>query len=93
MFQANLRGSETDSAEKKKKKSHGEKKSGVQIKGSTDFSSAPNTRETFGAHSHVVIARLSRLIVNNAAGCYFRRQALGLNTVIPTRFCAMFREF
>ena len=30
------------------------------------------------------------VIVNTAAGCYFRRQSLPLNAVTPTRFCAMF---
>ena len=63
---------------------------GVQIKGSTGFSSALNTRKTYGVCSHVAITRLSQLIVNTAAGCYSHGQALGLNAVIPTHFCTMF---
>ena len=58
-------------------------------KGSTGFSSAPKTRATYRTCSRVAIARLSRLIVNTAAGCYSQGQALGLNAVIPTCFCAM----
>ena len=34
--------------------------------GSTDFSSAPNTRETIEARSHAAITHFSRLIVNTA---------------------------
>ena len=30
--------------------------------------------------------------MNTAAGCYSHRQALGLNTVVPTHFCAMFQR-
>ena len=41
--------------------------------------------------THVAIAHLSHLIVNTAAGCHFRRDALSLNAVILTRFCTMFQ--
>ena len=77
----------------RKKIVHGEKKSGgtKKEKGSTGFSSAPNTCVTYGVHSHTAIAHLSRLIVNTTTGYYSCGQALGLNTVIPTLFCAMFR--
>ena len=59
-----------------------------QKKGSTCFSSASNTRKTYGAHSHAAITCLGHLIVNTASGC--SRQALGLNTVIPSCFCTLF---
>ena len=53
-----------------------EKKSAVQ-KGST--------------RSHAAIARLGHVIVNTVTRCYSRGLATGLNTVILTCFCAMFR--
>ena len=59
-------------------------------KGSTSFSSALKTHETYWARSQVAITCLSRLIVKTAAGCYCHGQALGLNEVIPTCFCTMF---
>ena len=37
------------------------------------------------------ISHPSRLIVNTFTGCYFHGQALGLNAVLPTCFCAMFQ--
>ena len=43
----------------------------------------------YGVHAHT--AWLHHLIVNTVAGCYFHGQALGLNAVIPTCFCAIFR--
>ena len=90
---ANFRGSETDSAERERKQiSTGKRNRGKgrgTKRGSTGFSSAPNTRETYWARSHAAIARLNRL--KTAAGCHSRGQALGMNVVIPTRFWAMFR--
>lgn len=57
----------------------GKKTLGVQKKkrGSTGFSSAPKTHETYRVCSHVAIAQLSHSIVNTATGCYSCRQALG----------------
>lgn len=49
-------------------KNCGEKKLAVQKekkKGSNSFSSAPNTCETYGAHSHAAVARLGHVIVNS----------------------------
>ena len=87
---ANFHGSETDFPQIKKNVCR-EKKSGVKNKtGSTNFSSAPNTRETYEAQSHSAIVRFSCLIVNTATAVNSREQALGLNAVIPTRFCAIF---
>ena len=91
----NFCGSETDCGEKWKKKKNvcgyqTKKCQGDQTntkKGSTGFSF---TRETYGVHSHMAIAHLSCSIVNTVTGSYFHGQALGLNTVLPTRFCAMF---
>ena len=75
---------------------YGEKKSAVQKrkkkkKGSTSFSSALNTRETYGACSHVAVAHLGRIIVNTVTCCYSRGLATGLNAVILTCLCAMFQ--
>ena len=80
-----------------KKNVRGEKKSAVDThththththtQGSAGFSSAPNTRETYGARSHAAIARLDRVIVNTVT-CGL---ATGLNAVVLTRFCALFR--
>ena len=56
-------------------------------KGSTGFSF---TRETYGAHSHMAVAHLSHSVVNTVTGSYFHGQPLGLNTVLPKGFCAMF---
>ena len=89
---ANFCDSETDSAEKKivlrEKKSVVRKK---KKKGSTSFSSAPNTRETYGMRSHAAIARLGHVIVNTVTCYYSRRLATGMNAGILTCFCAMFR--
>ena len=82
------------STERKKKCSHGKEiccTKKKKKKGSTGFSSAPNTRKTHGAHSHVAITRLGRIIVNTVTCCYSRRLATGLNAVILTCFCAMFQ--
>ena len=62
-----------------------------QKKGSTGFSSAPNTAETYRAHSHAAIAHLGHRILNTVTCCYSRRLATGLNTVILTCFCSMFQ--
>ena len=50
------------------KKICGEKKLAVQIKrkGSTSFSSALNTHETYRAHSSASIDRLGQVIVNTS---------------------------
>ena len=58
-------------------------------KASTSFSSAWNTRKTYGVRSHAAIARLGHVIVNTVTCCYSRRLATGLNAVILTHFCAM----
>ena len=66
----NFHGSETDFAWRKNCR---EKKLMVQKekkKGSNSFSSAPNTCETYGAHSHAAIARLGHVIVNTVTCCY-----------------------
>ena len=71
-------------------KNCGEKKLTVQKekkKGSNSFSSAPNTCETYGAHSYAAIARLGHVIVNTVTCCYSHT----LNTVILTCFSTMFR--
>ena len=64
---ANFHGCETDFL-RRRKIVHWEKKLEVQKKkpGSTDFSSALNTRETLEVRSHMTIACFSRLIVNTA---------------------------
>ena len=59
-------------------------------KASTSFSSARNTRETYGARSHAAIAHLGHVIMNTVTCCYSHRLATGLNAVILTHFCAMF---
>jgi len=65
---ANFHGSETDFPWRKK--ICGEKKLAVQIKkikkGSTSFSSALNTHETYRAHSNASIDRLGQVIVNTS---------------------------
>ena len=60
-------------------------------KGSTGFSSALNTCETYGVRSHAAIARLGRVIVNTVTCYYSCRLATGLNAVVLTHFCAMFQ--
>ena len=72
------------------KKSTGQKRRGEK-NGSTSFSSAPNTHETYGAHSHAAIARLGCVIVNTVTCCYSQGLAIGLNRVILTHLCAMFQ--
>ena len=63
---ANFHGNETDFPQIKKKFLR-EKKSGVKNKtGSTNFSSALNTHETYEAWSHSAIVHFSSLIVNTA---------------------------
>lgn len=54
------------------------------LKRSFGFHSAPNTHETFGAHSQAAITCLNHLIVNLTPHCHSRGQALALNSVIPT---------
>ena len=41
--------------------------------------------------SHAAITRLGHVIVNTVTHCYSRGLATGLNAVILTHFCAMFR--
>ena len=95
---ANFRGIETDFP-RRKTTVRGEKKSPVQKekgekrkkkKGSTGFSSALNTRETYGTRSHAAIARLGRVIVNTVTRCESRGLATGLNAVILTRSALCF---
>ena len=71
-----------------REKLRGKEYGGTKKKRSTCFSSASNTRKTYGAHSHAATTCLGHLIVNTASGC--SRQALGLNTVIPPCFCTLF---
>ena len=90
---ANFRGSEIDFL-LGKKLSMGNKFGGTKTKQkrgrSTGFSSAPNTC-THLEHVHAWLLPFSvTVIVNTAAGCYFRRQSLLLNAVTPTHFCTMF---
>ena len=54
-------------------------------KGSTGFSSVPNTQKTFRGHSHAAITHLGRVIVNTVTCYYSCRLATGSNAVIPTR--------
>ena len=68
---------------------HGERNWGYR-KRSISFSSTLNAHEIIGAHSYMVISCLSHLIVNTAAGCYSRGQALVLNAYISTCLCTMF---
>ena len=87
---ANFHGSENDFLQIKKL-SAGKRNWGVKNKtGSTTFSSTPNTHETYEAWSHSATVRFSCLIVNTAAAVNSRGQALGLNAVILTCFCAIF---
>ena len=88
-----FRGSETNSAEGKKKDCLWGKETGgtKKEKGSTGIGSAPQPCKTDGVHSHAAVAHLGCLIVNTTNGCYSCGQSLGLNTVIPTHFCAMFQ--
>ena len=72
----------------KKKKEKKEKRK--MKKGSTGFSSALNTRETYGTRSHAAIARLGRVIVNTVTRCESRGLATGLNAVILTRSALCF---
>ena len=58
-------------------------------KGSTG--STLNTLETYEAHLHAAIAHLGHIIVNTVTRCYSCGLATGLNAVILTRFCTMFR--
>ena len=58
---------------------HEEKKL-AEEKGITGFSSAPNPCETYGAHSHLAVACLGRVIVNIVACCYSCGPATGLKT-------------
>ena len=97
---ANFRAIETDfprrkttvRGEKKSpvQKEKGEKRKKKKKKGSTGFSSALNTRETYGTRSHAAIARLGRVIVNTVTRCDSRGLATGLNAVILTRSALCF---
>ena len=87
-----VRGSETDFSQVKKIVHRG-KEIAVQKKlrkGRTGFTSAHNTRETYGARSHAAIAHLGRIIMNTVTFCYSCGLATGLNTVILPCFCTMF---
>ena len=90
---ANFCGSETDFLQRKKNCPQGKEISDVKKmkKGSTSFSSASNTHETYGTRSHAAIARLGHLIVNTVTCYYSRRLATGMNAGILTCFCAMLR--
>ena len=86
-----VRGSETDFSQGKKIVRRG-KEIAVQKKlrkGRTGFTSAHNTRETYGARSHAAIAHLGRIIMNTVTFCYSCGLATGLNTVILPCFCTV----
>ena len=74
---ANFRGSETDFPQRKNCP-QGKEIGGTRKIGSTSFSSAPNTHETYEAHSHAAIARLGHVIVNTVTCCCCHRLATGL---------------
>ena len=85
----NFRGSETDFLPPPKM-SGGKTAVTKKEEGRTGFSSAPNTGEMYGVHSHVAIAHLGRVIANTVTCCYSHRLAIGLNADILTHSCAMF---
>ena len=78
---ANFHSNETDFPRRKKLAVQKKRKK----RESTSFSSAPNTLETYKAHSHVAIACLGCVIVNTVTCCYSHGLATGLNAVILTR--------
>ena len=57
----------------------------------TGFSFAPHTCETYGVRLFAAVACLGHVLVNTVICYYSRGLATGLNAVILTRFCAMFR--
>ena len=72
----NFHGSETDCREKNCPQ--GKETGGTRKIGRTGFSSAPNTHETYEAHSNVAIAHLGRVIVNTITCCCCHGLATGL---------------
>ena len=79
--------------QKKRKCLRGREIGGTQKKekGNTSFGSTPNTHKTYGACLLAAIACLGHVIVSTVTFCYSRVLVTGLNAVILTRFCAMFR--